>query len=127
MATCARQGLGKWGEDYAARELARRGYAILERRHRTRFGEIDIIARDRGVLVFIEVKARRSLTKGSPADALTWHKRRRLSRLAAAYLAHQCEPNVPCRFDVVSVYLPRDAAEPRLEILKAAFDLTESP
>jgi putative endonuclease len=127
MPTSARQILGKWGEDCAARELERRGYAILARRYRTRHGEIDIIARDARVLVFVEVKTRRTLTRGTPTDALTWHKRARLLRLAQAYLATRRDPNAPCRFDVVSVYVPRDASDPRVEVLKSAFDLTTSP
>ena len=58
MSSDKRQELGKSGENLACAELERRGYAILERRYRTRFGEIDIIASDHGTIVFVEVKAR---------------------------------------------------------------------
>jgi putative endonuclease len=122
MPTKARIQLGEWGEDCACRELRRRGYAILERRYRTRLGEIDIVARDRGVLVFIEVKARRSTTRGTPADALTAHKQRKLLTLAAFYLASRRLSEVPCRFDVVTVSVSPDAAAPRVEVLRDAFD-----
>jgi putative endonuclease len=122
MATGERVELGKWGEDCACRELRRRGYEILERRYRTRYGEIDIIASDRGVLVFIEVKARRSATYGPPVEAVTWHKRRRLLQLAESYIAARRLSNTPCRFDVVSISMPRDATAPRVEILQGAFD-----
>jgi putative endonuclease len=113
--------LGKHGEECACRELERRGYAILERRHRTRFGEIDIIATDRGVLVFVEVKARRTTTYGPPAEAVTWQKQRRLVGLAQMYLATSRLTNVPCRFDVVSVWFRRGSEKPQVEVLKGAF------
>jgi putative endonuclease len=127
MPTTGRVQLGKWGEDSACRALARQGYAILERRHRTRFGEIDIIANDRGVLVFIEVKARRTSTHGTAADALTGHKQRRLLRLALMYLASRRLAHVPCRFDVVTVSLPAGAKHPRVDILKDAFGHNATP
>src|SRR6266545_7454343 len=110
MPTDARVQLGKLGEDCACRELERRGYVILERRYRTRRGEIDIVATDGGVLVFVEVKARRGTAFGAPAEAVTWHKQRKLLQLAAAYIAAKRLPEVPCRFDVVSVSWPRGAA-----------------
>jgi putative endonuclease len=113
---------GKWAEDHACRTLSRRGYAILERRYRTRFGEIDIIARDRGVLVFIEVKSRRTQTCGSPAAGVTARKQRRLLHLAASYLQRRGLTNTACRFDVVSVYCPRAGEPPRVDHLQSAFD-----
>ena len=114
--------LGHHGEECACHELARRGYAILERRHRTRHGEIDIIATDRGVLVFVEVKTRRTTTYGPPAAAVTWRKQQRLLRLALRYMAARRLTDVPCRFDVVCVTFPRGPEEPRVEVLKGAFD-----
>ena len=63
--------LGKLGEDLACRELVRRGYAILDRRYRTRIGELDIVARDGETVVFVEVKARGSDEKGTALDAVT--------------------------------------------------------
>src|SRR5262249_10177064 len=122
MPTNARIQLGEWGEDCACRELRRRGYAILERRYRTRLGEIDIVARDGAVLVFVEVKARRSTTRGTPADALTAQKQRKLLTLAGFYLASRRLSEVPCRFDVVTVSVSADAAAPRVEVLRDAFD-----
>jgi putative endonuclease len=125
-----RQQLGKSGEDYACHELARRGYSILARRHRTRFGEIDIIAMDAGVLVFVEVKARRVTAFGTPAESVTWRKQHRLHRLASAYVAANRLSGLPCRFDVVTVLWPVDAqagrGAPRIEILRNAFE-TRSP
>jgi putative endonuclease len=99
--------LGESGEDLACAELQRRGYAILERRYRTRAGEIDIIARHGSVLVFVEVKTRRSGHCGSPAEAVTRSKRRRLALMAVT-----TSPPRPraegCRFDVVAVTIGDD-------------------
>src|SRR3954468_8232069 len=95
--------LGESGEDLACAELQRRGYAILERRYRTRVGEIDIVALDGPVLAFVEVKTRRSGRLGAPAEAVTLAKRRRLSAMAADYLARRRPVARACRFDVVAV------------------------
>ena len=101
--TADRQTLGKLGEDLACAELARRGYAILARRYRTRFGEIDIVSEREGMVVFVEVKARRSNRFGSAAEALPLWKRRRISAMALDYLAWTGWLNRLCRFDVVAI------------------------
>lgn len=105
MATDGRQSLGKMGEDLACAELRRRGYAILARRYRTRFGEIDIIARDGPTLVFVEVKARVGAEFGGGAAAVTGWKQRRIAVMAADFLARRGLEDRPCRFDVVTVDL----------------------
>src|SRR6476646_7877518 len=101
MAYC--QDVGGRGEDIATRELQRRGYAILARRYRSRFGEIDIVAQDRGVVVFVEVKARRHARFGSAAEAIPVRKQRRIAAMALDYLAWAHRLNEPCRFDVVAI------------------------
>jgi len=98
-----RQQLGKLGEDIARAALTDRGYAILATRHRTRFGEIDIVARDGGVLVFVEVKARRSARHGGAIEAISPGKRRRVAAMALDYLAWTGNLEAPCRFDVVAI------------------------
>lgn len=115
-----RQALGKAGEDLACGELRRRGYAILERRYRTRFGEIDIIAEHGAELVFIEVKARSGDRFGSGAAAVTPVKQGRVARMAADYLARHGLHERPCRFDVVAVDMAGGA--PRVEVYPRAFD-----
>jgi len=118
--THARISLGKRGEDLACEELERRGYEIIARRVRVRSGELDVIARDGETLVFVEVKARAGREFGSPAEAVTPVKQRRLARLASEYLVRQRLPECPCRFDVVSIHF--EAGTPEIEIFQNAFD-----
>ena len=116
-----RQSLGKRGEDLACEELERRGYAIVERRFRTRCGELDIVARDGAVLVFVEVKARSGSRFGSPFESVTWQKRQRLSAMAESYLFIKRLTGVACRFDVVAVLEHRGGHT--VELVRGAFDL----
>ena len=98
-----RQTLGKAGEELACRELQRRGYAVLARRYRTRFGEIDIVCEDRRTIVFVEVKARRSKRYGEAAETVSFSKRRKIGAMALDYLAWTGRVDRPCRFDVVAI------------------------
>jgi putative endonuclease len=92
---------GVLAEDSAARFLERQGYTILARRHRTPHGEIDLIAKDGAVLVFIEVKARP--TRIEAAHSLTARQWARLEGAALHYMAETGETNTDMRFDVVLV------------------------
>ncbi len=116
-----RQSFGKRGEDLACEELERRGYVIVDRRFRTRCGELDIVARDQGVLVFVEVRARSGCHFGTPFESVTWQKRQRLCKMAASYLCVKRGSGEPCRFDVVSI-LERQG-ERTIELVKGAFDM----
>jgi len=116
-----RQLLGKRGEDLACAELEKRGYVIVDRRFRTRCGELDIVARDGGVLVFVEVKARSGSNFGTPFESVTWKKRQRLSQMAASYLFIRRLTGVACRFDVVAV-VERQGMQ-TIELLRGAFDM----
>ena len=111
---------GLYGEDLACRELERLGYVIVERRYRRRGGEIDIIARHRETLVFVEVKAREGDDFGDAADAVTFWKRRRIAAVATDYLARHGGLDQPCRFDVVAVRL--DGGGQAVEVYENAFD-----
>jgi putative endonuclease len=91
---------GARAEDLAANYLRARGLAIVARNFRTRFGEIDLIARDRDVLVFVEVRMRRSRRFGGAIASITAAKRRRLVSAANGYLA-MIGREPPCRFDAV--------------------------
>jgi putative endonuclease len=116
----ARQILGKQGEDLAARELRRLGYAILARRYRTKFGEIDIVAEDDGAVVFVEVKARRTTRFGEAAEAIPIWKRRRIAAMALDYLARHDRLTVASRFDVVAIDGLGSASE-RIRVIRDAF------
>jgi putative endonuclease len=119
--TLARQALGKMGEDFAVDALLERGYAILARRYRTRYGEIDIVADDRGTIVFVEVRARTTSEFGTAAESLTPAKRRKVTAMAVDYLARNHLTNRPCRFDVVAI---DDALSPSptITVYEGAFD-----
>ncbi len=96
--------LGRSGEEAAIKYLQRKKFKILERGFRFHKGEIDIIARDGETVVFIEVKSRRKWEHGLPEESVTPAKQRQIRRIAEAYLALKNPGDVPCRFDVVSLY-----------------------
>ena len=113
------QVLGRAGEDRAAAELRRRGYEILERRYRTRHGEIDIVARDGATIVFVEVKVRATPLQGTAAEAVTPWKQRRLVSMATGYLVRRRLTDRPCRFDVVAI--DGEGEQARLTVYPNAF------
>jgi len=120
MANNGRQLLGILGENIACAELTQRGYAILERRYRTRYGEIDIVARDGEVTVFVEVKTRDGNDFGDGAEAVTPWKQRRIAKMAVDFLARHRLHDRPCRFDVVAVDV--SGGTTRVDIYTHAFD-----
>ena len=97
----------------------RLGYRVLDRNFRVDEGELDIVARRGDVLVFCEVKTRRSDLWGSPAEAVAWKKQQRLRRLAARWMHARRPGPVEVRFDVVSIVM-RDG-EPEITHLPGAF------
>ena len=119
--TQERLSLGKKGEDLAIAQLRALKYKILERNFKCALGEIDIIARERDTLVFVEVKTRRTKDFGGPAAAVNARKQRQLSRVALTYLNMKKLVQIPARFDVVAVELIPPA--PRIEVLRDAFEL----
>jgi putative endonuclease len=118
-----RQQLGQQAEDLACRELAARGYQILQRRFRTQWGEIDIVAREGETLVFVEVRARVGEDYGSAEESITARKEWRMTRMAQAYLYEERLEDVDCRFDVVAVDLSAAAAV--LTVYQSAFDAVD--
>ncbi|MDI9570315.1 MAG: YraN family protein [Pseudomonadota bacterium] len=112
---------GRRGEELAAAFLARAGYAILDRNWRCPLGELDIVARDGGTLVFVEVRTRRSARFGAPEESVGFSKRRKLSRLATFYIHRYGLFDVPARFDVAAVHLLPSG--PEVELIRDAFDL----
>lgn len=95
--------LGIRGESLAREALEARGYAILDTRYRSRFGEIDIVCDHAGVVVFVEVRARRSRRYGTAAESISRRKQRRVAAMALDYLARNGRLERRCRFDVVAI------------------------
>ncbi len=116
-----RKELGNRGEEVAANFLKKQGYQIIERNYQARMGEVDIVAREGKSIVFIEVKTRRSTDFGLPEEALSYDKRRRLTKLALGYLAYHKIKNKNCRFDVVSILVNEDRVKD-VRLIKNAFE-----
>jgi len=116
-----RQQFGKESEFLAVRYLKKNGYKILEQNYRNKLGEIDIIAKEKGTLVFVEVKARKTHVFGNPKWAVTHKKQRKISMVALYYLKATKQTHVKARFDVVALSSKKD--NPQIEIIKNAFEL----
>jgi putative endonuclease len=116
-----RQALGRQGEAAAREYLRRRGIRILVENFTCAAGEVDLIGRERGVLVFIEVKTRTSDAFGPPHLAVHRRKQRQIVRAAQWYLAEQRTPDAPSRFDVLAVTFREDRGPPRIDWVKDAF------
>jgi putative endonuclease len=115
--------LGKTGEDLASGFLRSKGYKIISRNYRTKCGEIDIIGADNNILVFIEVKTRKSSFLESPFAAVTEHKQKQISKVAQEYLSKNNLFDKDARFDVISIVV-NDSNIPQIEHLENAFDLS---
>lgn len=98
-----RQNLGRWGEAQAAEYLVEKGYEILSQNFRTRYGEIDIVARIENQLVFVEVKTRSSTSLGAPEISVTVQKQQHLIASAQAYLQAKPDCQDDWRIDVIAI------------------------
>jgi len=98
-----RKRVGRIGEEEAAKFLKNKGFQILERNFRAVRGEIDIIARDKKTLVFIEVKTGVTHGFGEPEERVNQKKQRQIGKVAMKYLQRYGKHDIDCRFDVVSV------------------------
>ncbi len=116
-----RLNLGKSGEEIAAKLLKDNHYHILARNYKTRLGEIDIIAKDRDTICFVEVKTRHSQKFGLPQEAIGRHKQRKMSQAALLFLKQRRLMDHKARFDVVSVL--EGAWGIKTELIKNAFEL----
>ena len=113
--------LCKKGEALAGKILKKKGYKILKRNYVSKYGEIDIVAYDRGIICFVEVKTRQSENYGPPELAVTKEKRKRIVRTALNYLTINNIEDTDCRFDVVSILYKEDVNKPDIELLERAF------
>jgi putative endonuclease len=114
--------VGQLGEDAAARFLRRQGYRIVARGQRDALGELDLVAVDGDVVVFVEVKTRRSHDKGHPAEAVDAVKQRRLTRLGLSFLKRHELLECSSRFDIVAITWPPGARRPLIEHFPGAFE-----
>jgi putative endonuclease len=96
--------IGSRAERQAERYLQKKGYQVIERNWTCRWGEIDLICKKDGILVFVEVKYRLSRAYGEPFEAVTGRKRHRLWRAVNLYLSSNGLSNISCRLDIISVY-----------------------
>jgi len=110
-----RQKLGRWGEQLAAQRLGAKGYVILDRNWRCRRGEIDLVAKDEDILVFVEVKTRRGREYGAPEEAVTRSKAKRLLELGQRYMLERDFEDVDWRVDLVAVELDQKGELLRFE------------
>jgi len=113
--------LGKKGEEKALRFLKKKGYRIIDQNYVCKLGEMDIIAKEKDTLVFVEVKTRTSMAFGPPQLAVTRFKQRQLSKVALNFLKEKQLEDVEARFDVVAILLPPEKEE--IELIRDAFDL----
>ena len=121
--TDVRHTAGRRGEDLAAEHLERLGFQVLARNHRTRFGELDVVAFDGETLVFCEVKTRRAGPSVSPWDALGRGKRKQVRTMAAAWLAETTDRPYAAelRFDAIGVVFDARGKLLALEHVEDAF------
>lgn len=115
---------GKSSERAAVAYLEQEGYEILKINYRTKLGEIDIIAKNSGIICFVEVKARSSGNFGHPKEALNKHKQHNISRSALHYLKENQIFDKSCRFDILSI-IQDSNKQSTFELIKDAFSLDE--
>ncbi|MDP3787424.1 MAG: YraN family protein [Candidatus Omnitrophota bacterium] len=113
--------VGDLGERLAAKFLRRGGYTILARKYRCKFGEIDIVAKDRNTLVFVEVRSRSDSGCGLPYETIDYKKREHIKRVAAEFLKRFNLFDYDCRFDCVSVLFDDNFKPKQIELIKDAF------
>ena len=113
--------LGNCGEEAALRFLKVSGYRILARNYKSKLGEIDIVAKDRDTICFVEVKTRSSDKFGLPQEALSNFKQRQIAKAALNFLKENKLLDKKARFDVVSVTYQGDL--PKIDLIKDAFEL----
>lgn len=115
--------LGPWGEAQAADYLRRKGYTLVAANYRCRFGEIDLIVRNRRYLVFVEVKLRKSAGFAQAREFVDFRKQQRIRATASMYLSRYPTSLQP-RFDVIEIYAPQGMETQKLTInhLEDAFE-----
>ena len=112
--------IGREGEALARKFLKGKGLKIIGHNYRTRWGELDIVAREGDTLVFVEVKTRSGRLFGGPLAAVTLKKQQRIRRMAKTYLVEKGLQDIPARFDVVGIVM-RSGDAPHIQWVENAF------
>ena len=112
---------GLAGERITIKYLRKYRYKIIQRNFKSKYGEIDIIAKDGEYLCFVEVKARTSTSFAEPYESVDYKKQRKIHRLAKIWLSIHKLDNSLCRFDIVSLLLYKNYKLRKIEIIKNAF------
>ncbi|MBI2858943.1 MAG: YraN family protein [Chloroflexi bacterium] len=115
-----RKKLGSLGEQLAAKHLKKNGYRIIERNYHCREGEIDIVARQKNTLVFVEVRTKTGLGYGTPEESVTRAKKQKMAAAAFRYLRTNGNPEAEWRIDLVAVQFDRTGKLTRIEIIENA-------
>ena len=113
---------GEWAESFVLRDMIDRGIEIVSRNYRTRFGEVDLIARDETTLAFIEVRARRSTSFGSPAETISRAKARRITAACHEYLQRHKLTAADWRIDVAEVQLDQWSRPVAMNLIESAIE-----
>jgi putative endonuclease len=119
--TLRRKLLGRQGEDAATNYLKKNNYQILCRNYTCKLGEIDIVARERDFIVFVEVRSRSSEDFGLPQETINRRKKMKLRNLARYYLKETGKSDENCRFDIIALVLEEGGNVKRLEHIENAF------
>ena len=120
MSEKSKRDIGKEGENIAANYLTEKGFEIIERNYQYGHGEIDIVARDKDYLVFVEVKTRLNLEYGEPEYAINPKKIKQIKKMVELYLFDKEIEEASCRFDVVAI-LFKDESNPKINYYENAF------
>lgn len=120
MVNVDRARVGKWGEELAEHFLANKGYLIITKNFRTRFGEIDIVCRDGNTLVFVEVKTRSNEKFGTPEESVTRDKQDKLRLAAEYFLLIKKLRSAPWRIDTIGIKIDEDGRKAKINHIKNA-------
>ena len=114
-----RPSLGDWGEKIAANYLMKQGYEILDRNYKTKLGELDIVAKEGDIIVFVEVKTRSSRSFGLPQEAVNFKKQNKIMRMALQYLRDR-ELRGTWRIDVVGIVMDKNRRVENIDLIRNA-------
>ena len=96
---------GKLGEEIASKYIISKGGKVIEQNYRTKLGEVDLIVKLNGELVFVEVKSRSNINYGYPSESVNYKKKRKITNVAKYYILDNSLENLSIRFDVIEIYL----------------------